>query len=88
MGRIREVDVEHAGDADETSGSRSLVRERGSHRPEGVLNDVFWPAACVATLAAQRREIGLRWTLFGIALQLVVAYALAVVVFQVGVLLW
>ena len=43
---------------------------------------------CVATLAAQRREIGLRWTLFGIALQLVVAYALAVVVFQVGVLLW
>ena len=26
---------------------------------------------CVATLAAQRREIGLRWTLFGVAVQLV-----------------
>ncbi len=39
---------------------------------------------CVATLAAQRREIGLKWTLIGIALQLGVAYVLAVVVFQVG----
>ena len=39
---------------------------------------------CVATLAAQRREIGARWTLFGLTTQLVVAYTLAVVVFQVG----
>ena len=42
---------------------------------------------CVATLAAQRREIGLRWTLFGVACQLVTAWTLAVVVFQVGRLL-
>ncbi len=39
---------------------------------------------CVATLAAQKREIGLRWTAFGIGLQLTVAWALAVTVFTVG----
>ena len=39
---------------------------------------------CVATVAAQRREIGLRWTLFGIALQLTVAWTVAVIVFQLG----
>ncbi len=43
---------------------------------------------CVATLAAQRREIGLRWTAFGVGLQLVVAWTCAVVVFQLGRLLW
>ncbi|EPD47245.1 ferrous iron transporter B [Corynebacterium sp. HFH0082] len=37
---------------------------------------------CVATLAAQRREIGLKWTGFGLLAQLVVAWALAVIVFQ------
>ena len=42
---------------------------------------------CVATLAAQQREVGLRWTLFGVAIQLVVAYVLAVAVFQIGCLL-
>lgn len=43
---------------------------------------------CVATLATQRREIGMRWTLFGVAMQLAVAWVLAVLVFQVGRLLW
>lgn len=43
---------------------------------------------CVATLAAQRREIGGRWTAFGIGVQLVVAWLLAVAVFQVGRLIW
>ncbi|MBU4207652.1 MAG: ferrous iron transport protein B [Actinobacteria bacterium] len=42
---------------------------------------------CVATLAAQWREIGGKWTLFGIGLQLVVAWSLAVGVFQIGRLL-
>ena len=37
---------------------------------------------CVATLAAQRREIGLKWTLFGVALQMVMAWGLAVGAFQ------
>lgn len=43
---------------------------------------------CVATLAAQRREVGLRWTLFGVGVQLVVAWTMAVAVFQLGRLWW
>lgn len=43
---------------------------------------------CVATLAAQRREIGLRWTIFGVALQLSVAWTLAVLTFQIGRMFW
>ncbi len=39
---------------------------------------------CVATLAAQRREIGTRWTAFGVGLQLAVAWLAAVAVFQLG----
>ncbi|MDQ7992657.1 MAG: ferrous iron transport protein B [Propionicimonas sp.] len=39
---------------------------------------------CVATLATQWREIGPRWTMFGVAMQLAVAWLLAVAVFQVG----
>jgi ferrous iron transport protein B len=38
---------------------------------------------CVATVAAQRREIGSRWAAFGIGLQLTVAWTAAVAVFQV-----
>lgn len=39
---------------------------------------------CVATVAAQLREIGARWTTFGIALQLSVAWLLGAGVFQLG----
>ncbi|MDC5697672.1 ferrous iron transport protein B [Intrasporangium calvum] len=39
---------------------------------------------CVATLAAQKREVGLRWTAVGIGVQLAVAWLLAVAVFQLG----
>jgi ferrous iron transport protein B len=39
---------------------------------------------CVATLATQRREIGLRWTAFGMGMQLIVAWTAAVAVFQIG----
>jgi ferrous iron transport protein B len=42
---------------------------------------------CVATVATQLREIGARWTAFGIALQVSLAWALGLVVFQVGRLL-
>ena len=38
---------------------------------------------CVASVAAQRREIGWKWTLIGFALQLATAWILAVGVFQV-----
>lgn len=42
---------------------------------------------CVATLAAQRREVGMRWTAIGVLVQLALAWTLAVAVFQVGRLL-
>ena len=42
---------------------------------------------CLATVAEQRRSFGLRWTVGAVAVQLVVAWVLAVVVFQVGRLL-
>jgi ferrous iron transport protein B len=42
---------------------------------------------CVATLAAQAREIGGKWTLFGVVMQLVIAWVLAVAIFQIGSLL-
>ncbi|WP_433798550.1 ferrous iron transport protein B [Actinomycetospora sp. CA-084318] len=42
---------------------------------------------CMTTIAAQRQEIGTRWTLAGVVMQLAVAWVLAVIVFQVGVLL-
>lgn len=37
---------------------------------------------CVATIAAQRREIGSKWTLFGFAVQFVGSWLLAVLAFQ------
>lgn len=37
---------------------------------------------CVATLAAQKREIGTKWMLIGVALQLATAWVLALVVFN------
>ncbi|MDR0847835.1 MAG: ferrous iron transport protein B [Propionibacteriaceae bacterium] len=43
---------------------------------------------CVATLAAQKREVGWKWTGFGIAFQLLVASVMSIVVFQVGRLIW
>ena len=43
---------------------------------------------CVATLAAQKREVGWRWTAFGVAIGLAVAWLGAVAIFQVGSLFW
>ncbi|WP_296137168.1 ferrous iron transport protein B [uncultured Tessaracoccus sp.] len=43
---------------------------------------------CMATIAAQLREIGWRWTLVGMAAQTTIAWALAVVTFQIGRLFW
>ena len=42
---------------------------------------------CVATVAAQKREFGIRWALIGVGLQLTIAWSLAVAVFQIGRLL-
>ncbi|MDO5534571.1 MAG: ferrous iron transport protein B [Propionibacteriaceae bacterium] len=43
---------------------------------------------CVATLAAQKREVGWRWTVFGVAIGLAVAWLGAVAIFQIGSLIW
>ncbi len=59
----------------------------GGHPTAAVLAFLVFLLAytpCVATLAAQKREIGLRWTVFGVGMQLTLAWALAVAVFQVG----
>jgi ferrous iron transport protein B len=42
---------------------------------------------CVATIAAQRREFGMKWALTGVAFQLAIAWLLAVAAFQIGRLL-
>lgn len=59
----------------------------GGHTVAAVLAFMVFLLAytpCLTTLAAQRREIGTRWTLFGVGMQLVVAWVLAVAVFQVA----
>ncbi|MFN8168513.1 MAG: ferrous iron transport protein B [Candidatus Nanopelagicales bacterium] len=68
----------------------SFTESSGGHPIPAVLAFLVFLLAytpCVATLAAQRREIGLRWTLTGVAMQLAIAWVLAVAIFQVGVAL-
>ncbi len=70
---------------------QTFAASAGGHTGAAVMAFMVFLLAytpCVATLAAQRRELGNRWTAFGVGLQLIVAWTLAVVVFQVGRLLW
>ncbi len=39
---------------------------------------------CIASISVMKEEIGLKWTLFGVATQLVVAYILAFVVYNIS----
>ena len=69
----------------------AFQQSSGGHTLPAVLAFMVFLLAytpCVATLAAQRREVGLRWTAFGVAVQLATAWLLAVAVFQVGRLFW
>jgi ferrous iron transport protein B len=69
---------------------RTFDHASGGHAAAAALAFMVFLLAytpCVATIAAQRAEIGLRWTLSGVALQLGVAWTLATIVFQVGRLL-
>jgi ferrous iron transport protein B len=62
-------------------------RSSGGHVTPAVLAFLVFLLGytpCVATLAAQRREIGIRWTAIGIGMQFVLAWVIAVGVFQVG----
>jgi ferrous iron transport protein B len=65
-------------------------RTSGGHTIPAVLAFMVFLLAytpCMTTVAAQRAAIGTRNTLWGIAMQLAVAWVLAVLVFQVGVLI-
>jgi ferrous iron transport protein B len=69
----------------------AFEQSSGGHPLPAVLAFMVFLLAytpCVATLAAQRREVGLRWTVFGVGIQLATAWLLAVAVFQIGRLLW
>jgi ferrous iron transport protein B len=69
----------------------AFAQSSGGHPLPAVLAFMVFLLAytpCVATLAAQRREVGLRWTVFGVAMQLATAWLLAVAVFQIGRLFW
>lgn len=66
---------------------RTFTESSGGHPiPAALAFMVFLLAytPCVATLAAQWREIGGKWTVFGIGIQLATAWLLAVAVFQIG----
>ncbi|MDQ1247636.1 MAG: ferrous iron transport protein [Actinomycetota bacterium] len=66
---------------------RTFDESSGGHTTAAVFAFLVFLLAytpCVATLAAQRQEIGLRWTVIGVAMQLVVAWTLAVAIFQIG----
>ncbi|WP_067541800.1 ferrous iron transport protein B [Nocardia crassostreae] len=63
----------------------------GGHPIPAVLAFLMFLLAytpCMTTLAVMRLEIGTRWTLFSVALQLSVAWVLAVAVFQIGRMFW
>ncbi|HEY6795635.1 MAG TPA: ferrous iron transport protein B [Kineosporiaceae bacterium] len=67
-----------------------FARSSGGHVTPAVLAFLVFLLGytpCAATLAAQRREIGTRWTLVGLGTQLTLAWTLAVCVFQIGRLL-
>ncbi|MGC9665053.1 ferrous iron transport protein B [Planosporangium sp. 12N6] len=71
--------------------SDTFRRTSGGHTGAAVLAFMVFLLAytpCMATVAAQRLEIGTRWTLVGMGIQMAVAWLLSVLVFQVGRLLW
>jgi ferrous iron transport protein B len=62
-------------------------RSSGGHAPAAALAFLVFLLGytpCVATLAAQVREIGLRWTAVGVGLQFAIAWLAAVAIFQIG----
>ena len=70
---------------------QTFAESSGGHANVAVIAFMVFLLAytpCVATLAAQKRELGWRWTAFGVVVQLVVAWVLAVAVFQVGSRIW
>ena len=83
--------AQEAGDGPLAEGLRAtLDRTSGGHGGAAALAFMVFVLGytpCVAALAEQRRRLGLRWTAGAVGVQLVVAWTLAVLVFQVGRLL-
>ncbi|MEJ6019536.1 ferrous iron transport protein B [Corynebacterium sp. H113] len=87
--------VEDVTDADESEQAESQLATRiradfeessGGHTIAAVWAYMLFMLAytpCVATLAAQKREIGTKWMLFGLGSQLIGAWVLAVAAFQI-----
>lgn len=66
---------------------KDFHRTSGGHTTAAVLAFLIFLTAytpCVATVAAQKREFGIKWAILGVGLQLSIAWILAVIVFQVG----
>ena len=66
---------------------RDFERTSDGHTTAAVMAFLVFLLAytpCVATLAAQKREIGTRWTLASVAINLSTAWVAAVLVFQIG----
>lgn len=83
-----------SGEAPEEQGQSALAQQirtdfdeaSGGHATAAVWAFMMFLLAytpCVATLAAQRREIGLKWTIFGLVAQLATAWILAVATFTI-----
>lgn len=92
-GQTYAVENPEEGGADQLAGHiRAAFEESsGGHPLPAALAFLVFLLAytpCVATLAAQRREIGLRWTMVGVGIQLALAWVLAVGIFQIGKVFW
>lgn len=69
----------------------TFERSSGGHTTPAVLAFMVFLLAytpCMTTLAVLRNAIGLRMTLMSVAMQLSVAWVLAVAVFQIGRVFW
>ncbi len=69
---------------------RDFQRSSSGHTSPAILAFLIFLTAytpCVATVAAQRREFGTKWAMAGVGFQLLIAWLLAVAVFQIGRLL-
>lgn len=84
--------AEEDGDPRLTSSLHATFEESsGGHQEAAALAFLVFVLAytpCMATLAAQRAEIGTRLTVIGFGIQLAAAWLLATGVFQIARLVW
>jgi ferrous iron transport protein B len=96
VGALAESYAVDGGGDDETTGNLSdrlqvtLTDTSGGHPRSAALAFMVFVLAytpCLATVGQMRRSLGRRWTVIGVGVQLVVAWVLGTLVFQVGRLL-